>query len=328
MDFLTKLKILWALYDVQTIYFPVLAAFGVPVNVVTIAILSRGKCGLSKCVTRYLVAMALADLLVVIIDLVLRQIPIVYREQFIFFRNVALCNVHAVFLYAATDCSVWFTVTFTLDRCVAICCQNLKSKYCTAKTADVVLGTVTVVSLLKNIFWYFLYTTEYWLSNSSWFCRVDFSVTRSMAWAVVELMHYILTPFIPFVLILLFNALTVRYILMASKARSRLRNQSHGASASDPEIENRRKSIMLLFIISGNFIFLWVVFMVCSILKRLDYLRYSVPMPMFLREIGFMLQLLSCCTNTFIYAVTQRKFREEFLLGVKRPLKMMAKLVH
>ena len=130
-----------------------------------------------------------------------------------------------------------------------------------------VLGIMRVLSLLKNIFWYFLYTTEYYLSNSSWFCRVDFRVTRSMAWAVVELMHYIITPFLPFVLILLFNVLTVRYILMASRARSRLRGRSSGENASDPEIENRRKSIMLLFIISGNFIFLWVVFMACSILR-------------------------------------------------------------
>ncbi|XP_078057655.1 putative G-protein coupled receptor 139 [Mustelus asterias] len=328
LGFLIKLKILWALYDIQTIYFPILAAFGVPVNVVTIAILSRGKCGLSRCVTHYLIGMALADLLVVIIDLILRQIPIAYREQFIFFRNVALCNIHAVFLYAVTDFSVWFTVTFTFDRFVAICCQNLKSKYCTAKTADVVLGIVTVLSLLKNIFWYFLYTTEYYLSNSSWFCRVDFHVTRSMAWAVVELMHYIITPFLPFVLILLFNVLTVRYILMASRARSRLRGRSSGETTSDPEIENRRKSIMLLFIISGNFIFLWVVFMVCSILRRLDYLGYSVPLPTFVREIGFMLQLLSSCTNTFAYAVTQRKFREEFWNGVKQPFKLMAKLHH
>ncbi|XP_067883145.1 probable G-protein coupled receptor 139 [Heterodontus francisci] len=329
LPFLIKLKILWALYDIEKIYYPILAGIGVPVNMVTIVILSRRKCGLSKCLTRYLVAMAAADLLVIILDLILRQIPIAYRNECTLLIFERVCNIHAVLLYAATDCSVWFTVTFTFDRFVAICCQKMKTKYCTEKTAAVVLGTVTVLSCLKNIFWYFLYRPIYTLSNSPWFCDVALAASRSFAWAVFELMHYIITPFVPFVLILLFNALTVRNIIVANRARRRLRGGSSGESPSDPEIANRRKSMILLFVISANFILLWVVFMVCSILKRLEYLWYiyTVPLPTFVPEIGFMLQLLSCCTNTFIYAVTQRKFRQELWNGVKYPLAMIVKFI-
>ncbi|XP_067880017.1 probable G-protein coupled receptor 139 [Heterodontus francisci] len=327
LPFLIRLKILWTLYDIEKIYYPLLAVVGVPVNVVTIVILSRGKCGLSKCVTSYLVAMATADLLVIIFDLILRQIPIAYRQESAFMLYIRVCNIHAVLLYAATDCSVWFTVTFSFDRFVTICCQKLKTTYCTEKTAAVVLGTVTVLSCLKNIFWYFLHMSGYSLSNSPWFCHVTFQLSHSLAWGVVEFMHYILTPFIPFILILLFNALTVRNIIVASRVRRRLRGGSNGKSPSDPEMANRRKSMILLFIISANFILLWVVFMVCSILKRLDYLWYSVLLPTFVQEIGFMLQLLSCCTNTFIYAVTQRKFRKELWNGVKYPFTMMVKLI-
>jgi len=301
--------------------------FPVAVNLVTIAILSRGKCGLSKCVTRYLVAMAATDLLVIIFDLILRQIPIVYREEFGIVRRLPLCNIHAVLLYAVTDCSVWFTVTFTFDRFIAICSPKLRAKYCTDKTAVIVLGTVTAVSCLKNIPWYFLYTYRYWLSNSPWFCLVLIVVARSMVWAIFELGHYILTPFIPFLLILLLNALTVRSILVASRARRRLQSRSNGESPADPEMANRRKSMILLFVISGNFVVLWVVFMVCSILRRLDYLGIPVSLPNFVSEIGFMLQLLSCCTNTFIYAVTQRKFRDELMNGVKYPIAKMIVLI-
>ncbi|XP_067880002.1 probable G-protein coupled receptor 139 [Heterodontus francisci] len=327
LPFLIRLKILWTLYDIEKIYYPILAVIGIPVNLVTIVILSRGRCGLSKCVTSYLVAMATADLLVVIFDLILRQIPIAYREESAFMLYIKVCNIHAVLLYAATDCSVWFTVTFSFDRFVTICCQKLKTKYCTEKTAAVVLGTVTVLSCLKNIFWYFLYRHNYVLSNSPWFCSVAFEVSRSLAWGVIEFMHYILTPFIPFLLILLFNALTVRNIIVANTARRRLRVRSSGESPSDPEMANRRKSIILLFVISGNFILLWVVFMVCSILKRLDYLWITVLLPTFVPEIGFMLELLSCCTNTFIYAVTQRKFRQELWNGMTYPLAMMVKFI-
>ncbi|XP_078387236.1 uncharacterized protein LOC144668988 isoform X1 [Cetorhinus maximus] len=57
----------WRVYGlllvIQAGYYPILAIVGVPANSVTIVKLSKGKCGLSKCVTCYPVAMAAADLL-------------------------------------------------------------------------------------------------------------------------------------------------------------------------------------------------------------------------------------------------------------------------
>ncbi|XP_067837866.1 probable G-protein coupled receptor 139 [Heptranchias perlo] len=297
-------------------------------NLMTIIVLSRGKCGLSKCVTRYLVAMAAADLLVIITDLISRQIPITYRSEFTFLYHFDVCNIHAVLLYAVTDCSVWFTVTFTFDRFVAICSQKLKTKYCTEKTAAVVLGTVPVLFCLKNIFWYFFYYGDYILSNSPWFCGVTSDALFSQMWTGIEFFHYLLTPVVPFVLILLLNTLTVRHILVANRARRRLRGHSNRESASDPEMENRRNSIILLFVISGNFILLWALFLVFVVSERMFLMGYSsVYLPTFVQEMGFMLQLLSCCTNTCIYAITQTKFREQLKNVVKYPFIVIVRLI-
>ncbi|XP_067878623.1 probable G-protein coupled receptor 139 [Heterodontus francisci] len=312
--------------NIEKIYYPTLAAVSVPLNLLTIVILSRGKCGLSKCVTRYLVAMATADLLVVILDLILRHIPIVYHEHFLFLVSIPVCNIHMALLYAAADCSVWFTVTFTFDRFVAICCHKLKTKYCTMKRATLVLVTVTVLSCLKNIIWYFMYLGHYRLLNNPVFCAADLTNSYLDLWGTIEIIHYILTPCVPFVLILLLNALTVRHILVASRARRRLQGHSSGESHRDPEMESRRKSIILLFVISGNFILLWTLFMVASIRNRMSDLGYVVYRPYLLQEIGFMLQLLSCCTNTGIYAVTQTKFREQLMNVVKYPFTLIVKL--
>ncbi|XP_067881929.1 probable G-protein coupled receptor 139 [Heterodontus francisci] len=292
------------------------------VNLLTIGVLSQRKCGLSKCVTRYLVAMSAADLLVIILDLILRHIPIVYWKQFRFLYYIPVCNSHAVLLYAATDCSVWFTVTFTFDRFVAICCQKLKCKYCSEKTAAVALGTVTVLSSLKNIFWYFMLSDRYWLGNQPWFCFVTRDVQISRVWVTIEFLHHILTPGLPFVVILLLNALTVRHILVSSRARSRLRAHSTGETRRDAQMESRRKSIILLLVISANFILLWTALMVLSIWTRvwnLTSVSLSASPPRFLQELGFMLQLLSCCTNTAIYAVTQTQFREQLKNVLKYP---------
>ncbi|XP_067884277.1 probable G-protein coupled receptor 139 [Heterodontus francisci] len=297
-------------------------------NVLTIGILSRGKCGLSKCVTRYLVAMSAADLLVIILDLILRHIPIVYLEQFLFLESIPVCNIHAVLLYAATDCSVWFTVAFTFDRFVAICCQKLKSKHCSEKTSAVVVGTVTVLSCLKNIFWYFMLTGRYSLQNDPWFCDITMDVVESFVWVTIEFLHNILTPAIPFVLILLLNALTVRHILVSSRGRRRLRAHSSGESRRDSEMESRRKSIILLLVISGNFILLWALLMVYSLWSRMWYLGYqSVYIPDLLLNLSFMLELLSCCTNTAIYAVTQGQFRDQLKKVLKYPFTTIAKFI-
>ncbi|XP_067837867.1 probable G-protein coupled receptor 139 [Heptranchias perlo] len=294
----------------------------------TIIVLFRGKCGLSKCVTRYLVAMAAADLLVVFTDLILRQIPITYRSQFTFQYHIPVCNIHTVLLSAATDCSVWFTVIFAFDRFMAICCQNLKTKYCTEKTAAVVLGTVTVLFYFKNILWYFFYTGDYMLSNSSWFCGVTSDGPYSQIWTGIDFLHYLLSPGVPYVLILLLNTFTVRHIAVARRARSRLRGHSNRESPSDPEVDSRRISIILLFVVSGNFILLWALFLVFAVTLRMWMIWYfSVNLPTFVHKMGFIFQLLSCCTNTCIYAITQTKFREQLKNVVKYPFIVIVRLI-
>ncbi|XP_041032675.1 probable G-protein coupled receptor 139 [Carcharodon carcharias] len=300
----------------ETLYKPA----KINVILVTIVILSRGKCGLLKYVTWYLVAMVMGDLLVVMLDLILRHIPIVYDDQFLFLRSIPVCNIHAVLLFSATDCSVWFTVTFAYDRYVAICFQKLKSKYCTEKTAAVVLGTVTVLSCLKNITWYFILTAWYSLDNVPWFCYATEEAVQSTAWVSIEFLHHILTPCVPFVLILLLNVLIVRYILVRSRVRRRLRAHGSGESPRDSEMESRRRSIILQFVISANFVLLWATLMVYSIWRRMSFLGQEIIYPdWFVVELGFMLQLLSCCTNTCIYAVTQTKFREQLKNMLKYP---------
>ncbi|XP_072407335.1 probable G-protein coupled receptor 139 [Chiloscyllium punctatum] len=295
----------------------------------TMMILSWGKCGLSKCITHYLVAMSASDLLVIILNLILRHIPIVYSEYFSFVKSIHLCNIHAVLLYAATDCSVWFTIGFTFDRFVAICCQKLKSTYCVEKTAAIVLGTIIVLSCSKNITWYFMYTGKYWLMNVPWFCVLTEDVQYSWIWGAIEFVHHILTAAVPFVIILLLNIVTVKHIVVTSRARWRLLAHNSRAITRDPEMVNRRKSIILLFAISVNFILLWIVFLLYSIWRRMWHVGYrTLWLDRSARELGFMLQLLSCCTNTCIYVATQIKFREQLKHMFKYPFTVMCQIVH
>ncbi|XP_067865139.1 probable G-protein coupled receptor 139, partial [Heterodontus francisci] len=281
-----------------------------------IVILSRRKCGLSTCTTRYLVAMATADLLVIIIEVILFQIRFYFFPE-CFLDITPVCSVINVLIDIAIDCSVWFTVTFTFDRFVAICCQKLKTKYCTEKTAAVILATTCILLSIKNIPIYFTYEPRKIIDNVPWRCVIKRSYYTEPGWVGFRKFDKVLTPLIPFALILLLNALTVRHILVTSRVRKGLRGQSKGENRSDPEMESRRKSVILLFTISGNVILLWLVYVLYyfGIADHFDSdSKYTF------KEVGWMLSNLSCCTNTFIYVVTQSKFREQVKSAVKYPV--------
>ncbi|XP_062895972.1 probable G-protein coupled receptor 139 [Mobula hypostoma] len=316
-------------FRVRKIYFLIIAVIGVPVNLVAIVILSRGKYGLSTCTTRYLVAMATADLLTIIFQVILGR---VFNDYLLgtFLDITAVCSVNYVPLRAATDCSVWFTITFTFDRFVAICCQKLKAKYCTGKTAAVVLTTTGVLFCFKNVPYFFMYRPMKVIDNIPWGCIRKSSYYTDRRWVGYSWLSTVPAPLLPFVLILLFNTLTVRHILVTSRVRKGLRGQSKEENRSDPEMESRRRSVILLLTVSGSFITLWSVkvaeFLYYTI-AGLDQNSYNDSEYIF-QHSGYILMILSCCTNTFIYGVTQSKFREQFISAVKYPLTSIIQLVN
>ncbi|XP_072132074.1 probable G-protein coupled receptor 139 [Mobula birostris] len=316
-------------YRVRKIWHMIIAVIGVPVNLVATVILSRGKCGLSTCTTRYLVAMATADLLTIIFQVVLWRVSYYYFPG-TFLDITPVCSVIYAVGLAATDCSVWFTVTFTFDRFVAICCQKLKAKYCTGKTAAVVLITIGVLLCFKNMPIFFIFRPVNVINNIPWDCIRKPAYFEDPGWVGYRMFSTVLMPLLPFVLIVLFNALTVRHILVTSRVRKGLRGQNKGDNRSDPEMESRRRSVILLLTISGSFIILWSVsvaeFLYYTI-AGLDQNNYNVT-EYIVEHTGYMLMLLSCCTNTFIYGVTQTKFREQFISAAKYPLTSIIQMIN
>ncbi|XP_038668970.1 probable G-protein coupled receptor 139 [Scyliorhinus canicula] len=310
-------------------FYHFLAVVTVPANLVTIVILSRGKCGLGKGVSMYLVSMATADLLVVLFSMVLPTlIPKYVRVPFFFYT--AVCSSNAVLGYAAIDCSVWLTIAFTIDRFVAICCHNLKARYCTQKTAMAVIATVSLVNILRNVPFYFKHQPRGTLGGVPWGCATRPDFFNLPGWVAFFWLHHLLNPLIPYLLILLFNALTVRHIVLANRARRGLRASSQEEKREDTEMANRRKSIILLFVVSGSFILLWMtkisVFLLMEISNQHFYPSYNHPI-IIADVTGSMLFYLSSCTNTTIYALTQRKVREELKRAVKYPLILIMELV-
>uniref|UniRef100_UPI00398E483E probable G-protein coupled receptor 139 n=1 Tax=Pristiophorus japonicus TaxID=55135 RepID=UPI00398E483E len=317
------------LLQFRDIYYPLLTTFGVPANLLTIVILSRGNCGLSKCISVYMVAMATADLLVMIFNVIVYHIC-AYHFPHSFLSYTAVCKFNIYLNSTSLNMSVWFTILFTVDRFVAICCQKFKTKYCRVRTAAALITTVSVLIYFQSIPFLFAYKFERIFNNIDWGCRPSIDFFTSPAGIGFLWLQSALAPWIPFALLLLFNSLTVRRILAASRARRGLRG--HGSEIqSDPEMENRRKSIILLFSVSGSFMVLWLTAMVSSLTTGLwntAHYRGDYKAPAYIAtETGYMLMYLSSCINTCIYAATQTKFREELKKVVKSPWTLILILV-
>ncbi|XP_038632142.1 probable G-protein coupled receptor 139 isoform X2 [Scyliorhinus canicula] len=265
--------------------------------------------------------MAVMDLLVIVTAVILSRLRAIYFPVS-FLSTTPGCSMVIVLSCASRDSSVWLTVAFTFDRFVAICYQQLKTKYCTERISAVLIGTVSILFCLKNIPFYFIYEPTYIIDNIPWYCTIREISYISVPWRVFDWLDRMLTPCLPFILIFLLNVATVRHILSASSARRRLRVQSNGHNQRDPEMESRRRSIILLFAISGSFLLLWLTYVVNFLFVQITGNNYSIGAnsnsPTFiLQESGYMLQLLSSCTNTCIYAGTQTKFRGELKDAIK-----------
>ncbi|XP_043563382.1 probable G-protein coupled receptor 139 [Chiloscyllium plagiosum] len=269
--------------------------------------------------------MAMADFLVVTSDVLLRWLIVYFPVSFLDITYV--CSLVTVFISATTMNSIWLTVAFTFDRFVAICCQKLKTRYCTEKTAAVIIGTVSVLSYLESIPWFFIFQSKYIFNKLPWFCMSKSEYSTSIFWALYGVLHRLLSPLLPCVIILLLNTLTIRHVLVASKARSRLLKDSDREKTSDPEMDKRKKSIVLLFAISGSFIILWTPYVACFLYRRIAVMHNFSPLSPTAGTIGYLLQLLSTCTNTCIYTVTQRQFREQLKTVLKLPFTLILRSI-
>ncbi|XP_072410501.1 FMRFamide receptor-like [Chiloscyllium punctatum] len=284
----------------------------VTANLVAIIILSRGRCNLSRCISYYLVAVAVSDFLVILTAVIFKRIGRIYFRYSVMSTTPASA-LSAVLIYISRDCSVWLTAAFTIDRFVVICWQSLKVRYCTEKTASIVIGTICALSCIKNLPFYFVCQPLVIVDGVPWFCDIKSTYYTLPAWQAYHWLDRILTPFLPFFLIFLLNILTVRHILAASRARRRLRGTE---DSGDKEIANRRRSIILLFAISLSFLLLWVTYVGNFVFVRaigkgyISNLNFNDPQYI-LQETSIVLTLLSSCNNVFIYVLSQNKFREE-----------------
>ncbi|XP_059818833.1 vasopressin V2 receptor-like [Hypanus sabinus] len=315
-----------AILQVKDVCYPVLAVFGLPANLLTIIILSRGKCGLSKCISAYMTMMAVSDLSVILINVLVYEI-LIFRLSSSFLHYTEVLKATIYVLAVTLELSRWYTVAFTCDRYVAICCQKFKTKYCRVKTARILSAVLLAGLCLENIPLLFAFQPQRIIGNISWGIRPKLDIFNSPN--LVALIRFkTFQNLCAFGLILLFNGMTARHILVTSKSRRGFRTHKSKIER-DPEMENRKKSIILLFCVSGSFMLFWLSSAVTDIIASItmyfdrDYnsARYIAA------QAGALLTNMSSCTNTCIYAATQTNFRAELKTLILSPWTLIRELI-
>uniref|UniRef100_A0A4W3IY06 G-protein coupled receptors family 1 profile domain-containing protein n=1 Tax=Callorhinchus milii TaxID=7868 RepID=A0A4W3IY06_CALMI len=294
---LTGLKSLCEIHYMDSDYYLAFLTFFL-VNLLAILILARGNCGLSKGVIHYLICVAAAVLMVIITDVIFNRINNFYIPiSLLSYTHV--CSIRVVLVALATKCSVWFTVAFTFDRFVAICHQKLKTTYCTVNSAIYIIITLTLVNCAQSVPWYFVFSPLVINNDFPFYCTGKPSYYALPIWRMFTWFNRVFTPLVVFLLISLFNALTIRHILLASRTRRRIRT---------------------------SFILLWMSNIIYTLKWSIANYNYQLQVNSsryVLQQTGFMLKLLSSCTNTFIYAVTQTKFREDLKYVFRYPFTLI-----
>ncbi|CAF2861862.1 unnamed protein product [Rotaria sp. Silwood2] len=244
---------------------PIITFFGVTGNILAIIVLTKRRMIMSS-TNNYLVALALVDIAYLILTLIINtlQNPC-FTDASLSEIILTICRPIADF---SSNTSVWLTVTFTVERWVAITYPLQSRTWCTVHRARKIIISVLCASLLctlpsafemkleriierKNISNTIIYSSYIKakptaLGNSLLYHQIYFNfVTFAIIW-------------IPLLLLLIFNTILISYVRRSKRNQRRnnegiqLRRHSRGNHG-----EQRKTTIMLIAVV--------IVFTVCQI---------------------------------------------------------------
>ncbi|XP_028669786.1 probable G-protein coupled receptor 139 [Erpetoichthys calabaricus] len=271
-----------SLGPVPVIYYSVLLCLGLPANILTVIILSQLVARRQKSSYNYLLALAAADilvlLLIVFVDFLL--------EDFVLSRPLppALDKAVELLEFAAIHTSIWITVPLTVDRYIAVCHPlRYHSVSYPARTRRVIV-TVYLTCLLTSAPYY--WWPDLWRQDH----RSDVA-QQLLVWA-----HCFTVYLVPCSIFFVLNSIIV-HKLRRRRHRFRLRGYSTG------------KTTAILLAITSVFAILWAP-RVAVVLYHL----YASPVPNaplahLLADVANMLALLNTAVNFFLYCFISRRFR-------------------
>lgn len=275
---------------------------------------------LSRSSTFYLMAISVADTLVLVFIVVL-ELTLRYHQLQPFWSHDPWCSLMDIFNYGAYNASTWLVVVFTVERFISINTWRIKTKVCNPRCAAWTIVTVFLLSHLLAI-------PHYWSNVSvknnqtAWVCVYKKEAPPHFVHALVWI-QTVQAYIVPFLIILTLNWLTLRQISLSNRVHITADVTSNVYRVTALLRSRKRKSVVLLVTVSMCFVLLSLTRAVTQIILRntniygMDRNDYNCHINV-AADIGTMLSLSNAAANMYLYVCTQTKFRQEFIACIRQ----------
>lgn len=320
---------------VQRVFVPFIMVVGIVGNTITMVIMTRRR--MRSSTNWYLAALAIFDMLYLIFTFILslKHYPNAYDVTY--YAYWYMIPFSHMITDAASNTSVWLTVTFTIERYIAVC-HPIKGKViCTESRAKKVIFCVFIICVsitLPTPFEWVVYE-HYDMATNSTRMKVAFSELGQNA--TYKSIYYHTTVFLfvllPLVLLVIFNSFLIRSVHQSTKQRSKMvmgKDNSHqsgkgdhstasnssssGASPSSSRQEIRI-TVMLIAVV--------ILFLICQTPTAciLVYTVFHEPDPTTnegalitgLSNIFNFLMSINAAGNFVLYCLLSQKYRRTFV---------------
>ncbi|KAM4795715.1 putative G-protein coupled receptor 139 [Rhinophrynus dorsalis] len=303
----------------QKVFYPLLTIIGIPSNIITFLIFWRRDCGLSPSCRYYMMAISVADTLV-LIQIVIIEVILQYYTPEPFWSRSPWCMIRDVFSYGAYNSSVWMVVCFTIERFISIKTHHVKPKLCTRKCTLSIIAAVFTCSHLVSIPYFWSNESKPLNGTERFICvyntRLPSFYVEGLVWFQTTLVYVI-----PYIIIFTLNGLILRQICHSNKVHCGIQENYTHFSSLRRLSKQKLRSVVLLVTVSMAFAYLCTTRFVTQIMiktlhYKIDRRDYSKSINI-AADIGTMLDLMNAAINMYLYACTQSRFRKELLNMVK-----------
>ncbi|KAL8562133.1 hypothetical protein ACOMHN_041968 [Nucella lapillus] len=301
----------------QFIVPPIIFSLGTIGNVMTIIIMRR-LMSKDSTINIYFTAIAGVDLLY-LWTIVLHQ-TILYNLEYDFrIIHGVFCKMFTWLYTAGGTVSCWYLVCMTVHRAMSVVWPHRVNVLCTQRTVLIMLSAVTVIIALLYCHYlvgYDIVITDNGATKRCTLGSQDYKNFSSNVFVYIETLVYSAVPFIMIVV-----ANTIMTWKLVASARRADRSLTKGSSKSQARSREKEANSVTLTMMAVSLTFL-VLTLPSTANFIVNHLTYAQNSQLPLGEMFWKISTTSVCNllgflnhavNFYLYCLTGRRFREEFL---------------
>ena len=225
------------------------------------------------------------------------------------------CKMYYFLLFSFGDMAIWFILAVTVDRLIAVAFPLRVKLLCNIKKAYVTVSSLALLAFAKNSHLLFTRGAQYGddhnqstITNNCGWPNQDFEYFEKFIRPWIGLVAY---AFVPITLIFIFNVVIVVMLLKHNRMKAKKEMTTTSRQPSDAKL-----SSMTAMFLSVSIVLLVLLIPSISIYVSIPYWAED---PESQATLSLVLAITDTLVHTdhsinfFLYCLTGRKFREEFV---------------